>query len=92
MLLTAQNRRRLIAKAHDLKPVIIIGNRGLTPSVIAEIDRALTDHELIKIKINAESREERGELAKSLSADLKAHFLRAIGHIAIVYRISDKLK
>jgi RNA-binding protein len=90
MSLTPQTRRQLIAKAHDLNPVVIIGNRGLVPSVMAEIDRALTDHELIKIKVNTDTREDREAMMKLLSSDLKADCLRIIGHVAIVYRVSDK--
>ena len=89
MSLSPKTRQKLIASAHELHPIVIIGNRGLTASVLAETDRALTDHELIKVKIGAESREERLEMAEKLSNELSASCLRIIGHIAIVYRKND---
>ncbi len=90
MSLTPRTRRSLIAQAHSLHPIIIIGNQGLTKAVQTETDRALFDHELIKVRINAEDKESRTEIAKSLCHDLKAECLRIIGHIAILYRPSDK--
>lgn len=79
-------KQELKAKAHHLKPIIIIGGEGLTPGVQNEIDRALTDHELIKIRVNAEDREER----KSITADIieyhHAELVGSIGHIIIIYR------
>jgi len=86
MSLSSQNRRTLIAKAHALQPVVMIGQKGLTEAVITEIDRALFDHELIKIKIAADSKEDRLELTRVIESRLQATCLRVIGHIAIFYR------
>ena len=91
MSLTRQEARALIAAAHSLHPIIIIGNQGLSAGVIQETDRALYDHELIKVRIQTtKEKAELKSLAEELSLKLKAHCLRTIGHIAILYRPSDK--
>lgn len=88
--LSPKIKRALIAKAHDLGPVVIIGQKGLTEAIVIETDQALKDHELIKIRINASSAEERLSMAESLSEKLTAHCLKMIGHIAIFYREREK--
>lgn len=86
---SAQNRRALIGQAHKLNPIVIIGQKGLTTHVLAEIDRALFDHELIKIRINAESKEERTNMMSEIEEALDAKALKLIGHIAIFYRANE---
>lgn len=80
-------KQELKGKAHHLKPVIIIGGEGLTPGVHNEIDRALTDHELIKIRVNAEDRQERKTITAAIIEHHKADLIGSIGHIIIVYRL-----
>ncbi len=60
--LTPKERQALKARAHGLKPVVLLGNAGLSPPVLKEIDRALTAHELIKVKVPGDDRAERDEL------------------------------
>lgn len=79
-------RIRLRKSAHALKPVVIIGNRELADSVIAEIDQALNAHELIKIRVNAESKEARQVLIDQISEKTDAVLIHTIGHIAVFYR------
>ncbi len=91
MSLTSRAKQALVATAHPLRPVVSIGNLGLTDSVLAEIDRALYDHELIKIKIYSDqTKTERKALLQEIAERLKAEPLKVIGHIAILYRLSDK--
>ncbi len=91
MSLTNQTKRRLIAAAHALHPIVIIGNQGLTEGVRAETDRALFDHELIKVRITTgEDKAEKKQLAEELADQLNANCLRLIGKIAILYRKSNK--
>lgn len=91
MSLTNEKKRKLISAAHSLKPVVMVGNQGLTENVITEIDRALFDHELIKIKISeAEDKAEKVAIANEICHRVKAECLRLIGNIAIFYRVSDK--
>lgn len=64
--LTPKQRQQLKAKAHALKPVIILGGKGLTEALHKEIDRALYDHELIKISLHVDDREARAVLINEI--------------------------
>ena len=79
-------RQELKAKAHHLKPVILLGAKGLTPAVIDETNLALLIHELIKVKINGAEKLERLEIANELCLQLQAEFVQMIGNTAIIYR------
>ncbi|MDF1646581.1 MAG: YhbY family RNA-binding protein [Legionellaceae bacterium] len=79
-------KKKLKAEAHQLKPVIIVGAKGVTPALIEETNYALQAHELIKVKVNGEDKHCREEIAMSLCDALNAHFIQLIGHIAILYR------
>lgn len=73
-------------RGHNLKPIVIIGNAGLTTAVSHEIDSALTHHELIKIRVNALDRAHRSAMIADLCNTTGAHLIQAIGHIALIYR------
>lgn len=75
--------------AHSLKPVVIIGNNGLTESVLEEIDARLAHHELIKIRINAGDRDERSRVIEQISEKTGAVVVMTIGHIAGFYRPAE---
>ncbi|CAM4507363.1 MAG: RNA-binding protein [Legionella sp.] len=79
-------RRSLKAQAHHLKPVVLIGAKGLTEAVAAETDVALLAHELIKVKINGAEREDRILMANELCQQLSAELVQLIGNTAIIYR------
>lgn len=81
-----KQKLKLIADAHSLKPVVMLGQKGLTDNVLAEIDNALTVHELIKVKLAAEDKLEREELTNEICLQTRAEQLRIIGNIAIIYR------
>ena len=83
-----QDTRRMRAIGHKLKPVVIVSNKGLTENVMAEVERALTDHELIKIKLAAGSREARAEMAQQISAHTGAALIQSIGNVVLVLRRS----
>ena len=83
------SKQALKAKAHHLKPVVLLGTKGLTPAVIEETNVALTAHELIKIKINGAEKEDRQLIAEKICAELKAEFIQLIGNTAILYRKND---
>jgi RNA-binding protein len=83
---------QLRAQAHKLNPVVIIGNNGLTPAVLLEIDRALNDHELVKIKVSIKDRSEKLIVINALCKQSNAILVKTIGHIAIIYRKNLKLK
>jgi RNA-binding protein len=84
--LTPAERRALKARAHHLQPVVIIGDAGLTPAVLSEINRALTSHELIKIRVLGDDREARGELIGSICGELDASPVQRIGKILVIFR------
>ena len=84
--LTAKERAHLKARAHDLQPVVHVGNTGLTDRLIAEVDRALTAHELIKVKIPTEDRAARIALGDEVCARTAATAVHRVGKILILWR------
>ncbi|TAK75194.1 MAG: ribosome assembly RNA-binding protein YhbY [Gammaproteobacteria bacterium] len=90
MSLSTKFKQQLKARAHKLKPVILIGQQGLTPAVEKEINRALDDHELIKIRIAEQDREIRKELFSQLCETAQAELVQVIGNIGVVYRASKQ--
>jgi len=84
-----QHLRRL---AHHLKPVIIIGNAGLTEAVMEEIKLAISFHELVKIKLNGPDKAARSKMIDNIITTCDAHHVQSIGHIAVFYKPSDEKK
>ena len=84
-MLDKDTRRRLKAQAHTLKPLIQIGKNGATPAAIANIDKALTDHELIKIKY-LNHKDEKKHLTELITTKTGSHLIDLIGNTAILYR------
>lgn len=85
-------KKSLKAQAHHLKPVILLGAKGLTEAVIAETHIALQSHELIKVKINGAEKEDRLQMARELSQQLHAELVQMIGNTAIIYRKNEEKK
>lgn len=83
-------RQELKAKAHHLKPVVLLGSKGLTPAVVEETDVALNAHELIKVKINGAEKEDRQLMATDLCQQLKAELVQLIGNTAVIYRKNEE--
>lgn len=84
--LTPAQRRDLRARAHHLSPVASVASNGLSPAVLAEIERALQAHELIKVRVYGTERDERDALMKELCTALGAAPVQHIGNILIVWR------
>lgn len=82
-------KKKLKAQAHPLNPVVMIGQSGLTPAVLKEINVALDAHELIKIKIRAE-RDERNIIKEQICADTHAKLIQSIGQVAVIFRKNPK--
>lgn len=82
----SEQKRRLRAKAHTLKPVVIVGQAGITPGVITEINLALDHHELIKVRVNAADREQRREMVAQICDDSGAELIQSMGHIVTLFR------
>ncbi len=91
MQLTEKQRRHLKGLAHPLKPVILMGNAGLTAAVVAEADRALTHHELIKVRLPGHDRHERDAALASLAEQTASAMVTRIGHVAVLYRPNPEL-
>lgn len=85
-------KKTLKAQAHHLKPVVLLGAKGLTDAVVAETDIALNAHELIKVKINGAEKEDRIAMANSLCQQLSADLVQMIGNTAIIYRKKQEEK
>ena len=85
--MNAADKKKLRADAHALKPVVMIGQSGLTAAVLAEIEQALNTHELIKVKIRAE-RDERKLISEKICTDTGAELIQTIGQIAVIYRLN----
>jgi len=86
MALAPKVRQQLKGKAHKLKPIVFIGINGLTENVNQEVDRALTDHELVKIRIQHADREERRALFAQICEAHHAESVQFIGNIGTLYR------
>lgn len=84
--LSSRDRARLKARAHALDPVVRIGHGGVTPEVVAEIERALAAHELIKVSIAADDREERATLGDALARQVDATPVHRVGKVLILWR------
>ena len=84
--LTPRERAHLKARAHALEPKVMIGHSGLTPAVIAEIDRALTAHELIKVKILGDDREARETMGNEICAATDSATVQRVGKIIALWR------
>ena len=85
-----QDIKQLRAIGHKLKPVVTIAGNGLTEGVIAELDRALNDHELIKIKLAVGSREARSAVATEICERSRAELVQSIGNVMVILRRTDK--
>ena len=86
MELSENQRRFLRGRAHALKPIIQIGNNGLTDAVAKETERALHDHELIKVRAPGADREARDALLAELATRTRSALVHRIGHVAVLYR------
>lgn len=90
MSLSIAEKKRFRRIGHELKPVILTGNLGLTDAILAETDRALEDHELIKVRINGEDREERQAAMAEIARACRAKTVQMIGKIVLLYRPSQQ--
>lgn len=90
MSLSQDQKKRLRTIGHKLNPIVTVGDKGLTTAVVAEIERALNDHELIKVKVVTEDRDDKKAMIEALIKDTKATLVQTIGHIALILRKVDK--
>ncbi|HEY5803719.1 MAG TPA: ribosome assembly RNA-binding protein YhbY [Lysobacter sp.] len=88
-VLTAAQTRFLRGQAHDLKAMLQVGGKGVTESLVAEVNLALEHHELIKIKVAAEDRDARDAMIDDIALRTEAALVQRIGHTAILYKPSQ---
>ena len=90
MPLSNTRKKQLRQFGHALKPVVTVAEQGLTDNVLAELNRALDDHELIKVKLRIEEREDKKNLGEELCRQCKAELVQSIGHVILIYRQAEK--
>lgn len=88
--IAAADKKAMRRIAHHLDTVVIVGDAGVTEGVIAETERALTDHELIKVKFAAPDRDARRSMTDSLVEACAADIVQRIGKVAVLYRSNPK--
>ena len=91
MRLTEKQLRFLRGKAHALKPVVMLGQKGLTENVVAETVQALKDHELIKVRVRATGRTQREAWLAQLVSRSACTLVARIGHVAVLYRAASPI-
>jgi RNA-binding protein len=84
--LTPRERAHLKARAHDLEPVVHVGQAGASDTLIAEVDRALAAHELIKVKLAGADRASRQALTDRLCAATGAAEVQQVGRVLVLWR------
>lgn len=86
LTLTVLQRQNLKARAHPLKPTVMVGTAGLTAAVLLEISRALKSHEVIKISVQVGDREARKAMMDQICTELDAAPVQHIGKVLVVYQ------
>lgn len=86
MKLSTSQVRFLRSQAHSLKPVVLVGANGVTENLLEELELALNTHELIKIKVRAEEREERDQMIERICQKSGAIKIQRVGHNLTLFR------
>lgn len=84
------DKKQLKAIGHHLKPVVTVAGNGLSETVLNEINRALSDHELIKIRVSVDDRDERKVLIEKACIETKSEIVQVIGKIALIMRPNSR--
>ncbi len=91
MALSEKQKKHLRRLAHPLNPIVMLGNAGLTEGVVSELDRALTDHELVKVAARVGERGARDAALSALAARTTSELVMRIGHTGVFYRPRKQL-
>ena len=86
MKLSEPQKKHLRGLGHALKPVVIVGDSGLSDSVLAEFESTLNHHELIKVRVRVGNRAARDEIIEKLCSDSATNLIQRIGNVALLYR------
>jgi RNA-binding protein len=84
--LNEKQRKHLRGLGHSLKPIVLLGQAGLTEAVVSEAVRALDDHELVKVRVSGMDRDVRDETIATLASRTDSELVGRIGHTALLYR------
>ncbi len=90
MSLSNAEKKSLRAIGHTLNPIVIIAQNGLSENIRLELERALKEHELIKVKLAIPDREAKKALTDTICADFSAECVQSIGHVVLLYRAARK--
>ncbi|WP_104981967.1 ribosome assembly RNA-binding protein YhbY [Sorangium cellulosum] len=90
MDLTGKQRRHLRALGHHLDPIVQLGKAGLTEGVVAAVDAALEQHELVKVRLGTECPDDQNDVADALSEQLRAEIAQILGRTVLLYRRHPK--
>jgi len=85
-VLSGKQRRYLRALGHELRPIVQVGRDGLDDGLVAAVDRALTDHELVKIRLGEGANLDRHAAAADLAARTHSEVAQVLGHVVLLYR------
>jgi RNA-binding protein len=91
MALSEKQKKHLRRLAHPMHPIVMLGNAGLTDGVVNELERALTDHELVKVGARVGDRAARDEALTTLASRTQAEIVQRIGNVGVFYRRSSTL-
>jgi RNA-binding protein len=89
-MLTGKQRRQLRAQAHKLKAIVQIGKGGIDDGLVAALDRALTDHELVKVKVGDGAGLDRHSAADELAAKTNSEVAQVLGNIVLLFRANPE--
>ena len=84
--LSGKQRRALRVLGHHLKPVVLVGQDGLTDTLVAAVDQALTDHELIKVKVGESAQTDRHQAGEQLAQRTRSALAQVLGRMLLLYR------
>ena len=90
MKLTNNQKKHLRSLAHGLRPIVMVGQHGLSDAVLAELESTMTKHELLKIKVRASDRDEKQEIVEKILSFSKAALVQVIGGVLVIYRPFDE--
>jgi RNA-binding protein len=89
--LTEPQRKYLRRLGHDRNPIVLVGQGGISPNLVAELDRALSDHELVKVRARVGDRSTRDTILQELAVSTGSEIVQRIGHVALYYRRNPDL-
>jgi RNA-binding protein len=85
-MLNDAQRKYLRRLGHDRDPIVLVGQGGISPNLVTELDRALSDHELVKVRARVGDRDLRDEILDELARATGSELVQRIGHVALYYR------